>query len=87
MGNENVSCLCYLEMLSWASLGNVPEGERGKLASMGSSLDGENLDPLESLRNISSDESRQKLIKSLMSLSQRNECHESRFAIQICLKK
>jgi hypothetical protein len=42
---------------------------RGKLASMGSSLDGENLDPLESLRNISSDESRQKLIKSLMSLS------------------
>jgi len=56
-------------MLSWASLGNVPEGERGKLASMGSSLDGENLDLLESFRNISSDESRQKFIKSLMSLS------------------
>jgi hypothetical protein len=54
---------------------------------MGSSLDGENLDPLESLRNISLDESRQKLIKSLISLSYRKECHKSRFAIQICFKK
>jgi hypothetical protein len=32
---------------------DLPDGERGKKASMGSSLDRENYDPLESLRNIS----------------------------------